>query len=135
MVAVARIPHRATVRRIIGEEARNHAISTDDVIGNCRRPLAMRARQNAVARILKETGCSARALAMVWGMSCRGMDAIVRRGAPEQPWSEVYDPITKARLFWAYGEARADQIIAGLDPNTNQDIASWRRLCALGGAA
>lgn len=45
-------------------------------------------------------------------------------------WSEF----TRRRLAWLYGDARARQIAEGRDPNTQQDLHAWKRLCALGRA-
>lgn len=36
--------------------------------------------------------------------------------------------LTKARLEWLYGHARAESIARGTDPATQADIASWNAL-------
>ena len=39
-----------------------------------------------------------------------------------------YDPDTYRRLVSRYGQEKADRIVQGKDPDTQQDIAAWRRL-------
>lgn len=51
-----------------------------------------------------------------------------------QRWGPLIDvfSMTRQRLRWAHGEARAAQIIEGRDPNTNRDLEAWGRVIAHG---
>lgn len=62
-----RRPDRATVFRIIGEEAARLGAPEVAVI-NCGQTAAViAARRSAICRIIRETGCSSVGLAEVWG--------------------------------------------------------------------
>lgn len=119
-------PDRAVVERIVREEAIAGRAKVADVLNASNRVAAKRARTRAIVRIMTETGCSHRGLEKVWGASLK---RVARRSVHRDTELEI----TTARLVWAYGDARANQILAGKDPNTNRDIAAWKRLCALGG--
>lgn len=97
------------------------------------------ARRSAVRRILKEIGCTQAGLSQVWGIGVMAIRAALAevgekrsyKAAPQSPKPKVretYDDMTRRRLAWKYGDARASQIIAGEDPNTNADIARWRAI-------
>ncbi len=118
-------PDRATVLRIVGEEAQAHSARIADVLGASNKARAKRARTAAVMRIMSETGCSHRGLEKIWGAS-------LKRLARRNVRRESLEVATMERLVWIYGEARAEQIAAGRDPKTQRDIAAWNRLCALG---
>jgi hypothetical protein len=122
-VTLSRHPIRETVQRIINEEASRHLVSATLVTGASRTARAMVARNAAIRRILAETGCSERGLALVWGLEA----ATVRRA---RCWREpsLYDDNTLSRLQWAHGVERAASILAGIDPSTIADQAAWRGL-------
>jgi hypothetical protein len=63
------LPSRATVERILAEEAKRARLKVDAILAPgkpCARVL--RAKRAAIRRIVAETGCSARGLAKVWGL-------------------------------------------------------------------
>jgi hypothetical protein len=118
-----REPDRTVVRRIVAEEAAAAGVTEHDVLCDTRKHKAVLARYRAVARIAHETGCSARGLAKVWGMSEGAAKKWMNAGEPSR-----YDAPTRRRLVWAYGADRAREIITGRDPTTQADIAAWRQL-------
>lgn len=120
-------PDRGAVQRIVAEEARAYRARPDEVLGASNRIAAKRARSSAVSRIMEETGCSHRGLEKVWGASLK---RLARRHVVRQ----ATEAATVERLMWLHGDARTQQILDGKDPKTNQDLAAWKRLCALGGA-
>lgn len=121
-------PDKALILRIATEEAKKRRVPLDDVLGGARRRKVVVARRAAIARVAAETGCSMASIARAWGVDAGTVERAMRRG-PLGP----YDAATMARLTWQHGPARAAQIAAGKDPNTENDIAAWRRLCAAGG--
>lgn len=123
-------PDRAVVERIAAEEATAAQVALSLVVGMSREPKAIRARQRAMVRVLKETGCSIDGLASVWG--CYPESVRIALGAPVKAARREFDPMTRERLRWVHSEARAAQIIEGRDPNTINDLASWRRVIAHG---
>lgn len=123
MVARARkLPGADVVRRVIAEEAFSHGVSETHVIGRSRRKKAEAARRRAINRIMRETGCSERGLAKVWGIST----GTVRRAIRSELVGE--HAVVFARLSWCYGEQRAKAIILGQDKETAKDLAAWKRL-------
>lgn len=58
-----------------------------------------------------------------------------REGVDARAITHSWVEFTRARLAWLYGEARAGAIIAGEDPATNADLASWSVVVAMGRAA
>lgn len=134
-------PSRTLVRRVIGEEALRANVPADSVIN-----IDRTGRQIAFAvmrRIIAETGCSACALADVWGCETSTVSGALAAPAKApkaktdppkpKPWAG-YDAATRERLTWKHGAARAKQIIEGRDPRTQSDIAKWRALGAHGSA-
>lgn len=127
-------PDRRLVERIITEEARRTGSAPYDVLNMGMTPEAKRARAEAIRRIAAESQCGAKEIAAVWGM-----DASTAFRALLAPGETMVAPLwheadTSARLRWQYGDARAAQIMAGDDPNTQADIAAWNRLGAKGRA-
>ena len=117
-------PSPEDVERIVREEASARQVSFDEVIGRGARAKAVDARRSAVQRILAETGCSARGVARVWGMSNKAADNHARALEIRAP----YDSATYERLVLAHGAARAKQIVLGEDPQTQLDLAKWRTI-------
>lgn len=127
-------PSRNRVLAVIGSEAMRANVHADDVINITR--VGRLAAFRAMRRIVRETNCSANALAEVWGCEASTVTIALREGREPDPAARgargAYDASTTERLRWAHGEARAAQIVAGHDPRTNQDLASWRRIGAHG---
>lgn len=121
---------RELVARFASEAATECGSTFDDVINLGRTTEARRARSLAIERIVAATGCTHAALEATWGASLKRPGR--RSKAGEHP---IYDDATIARLRFQYGEARTAQILAGADPNTQRDIAAWRRVIRTGRAA
>jgi hypothetical protein len=56
------------------------------------------------------------------------MSTYIDDGKPGGGINHSWAEFTHARLLWLYGPERAASIIAGTDPATNTDLASWNRL-------
>lgn len=126
---------RGYVEQVIAQEADAANVKASDVIGPSRNSLAVVARRHAMRRILDDTKCSQSALARLWGCAASDVSDAIARLERDTGWrrrDDIYDYRTIARLNWAHGAERAAAIVAGLDPRTAEDVASWRRL---GGAS
>lgn len=118
-------PPKATVMRIVEEEATRFGVCPSAVSGLSREWNAVDARRIAISRSLIETRCSQAGLAKVLGVSTSTVWTSAHYDQ-EGPYAEG----TITALRWKYGDARARAIVAGNDPATNADIAAWR---AIGG--
>lgn len=129
-------PSHTYVRQVIGEEALRYGVHAEAVINIVRG--SHRAVASAMRRIIAETNCTKAALADIWGCEASTVTAMLREPEPPRPPLHQARAVDEAierfhdRLQWAHGSARAAQIIAGRDPATNRDIASWKRLGARG---
>ena len=130
---------REFIQAVATEEARRAGADLGDVLGMAYGRRSRNAREAAMIRILDETGCSKSALARLWGCD-RQLPGRYQRGnrrgkvvtpkPPPAPALAIYDRMTRLRLLSRHGEQRAVQIMAGLDPQTQADIAAWRGLGA-----
>jgi chromosomal replication initiation ATPase DnaA len=59
--------NKRTSRRIIAEVARDHGITPDDIMGECRRPEFAWPRHEAMRQVYQETGLSFSAIGRIFG--------------------------------------------------------------------
>jgi hypothetical protein len=128
-------PDRALVDRIATEEALNAHCTLAELLHMSARPEAKAARIRAWARIIAETGCTARQLAEAWGCCPETIWRAFpgpKAGRPgterPKPPRPIYDADTVSRLQWRHGVQTAALIAAGRDPATEADRAAWAKL-------
>jgi hypothetical protein len=134
---------RRDVERIAARVARRRHVDLADLLGSKRGHEFEVARRAAIRKIAAQTGCTATELAWAWGCGFGMVQRALERAtphkraaprrkaeAPPQPpkTKPVYDDRTVDRLHWQYGPVRTLDILNGIDPATNADLAAWRRL-------
>lgn len=127
-------PARDYVLQVAKEEAQASRATLTDILDMIPTRAAFQARLRCWTRIKAETGCSCAALARAWGCCAETIRLALsgKKGVWIAARPAPVDPIqaqTLARLAWQYGSARAEDIAAGRDLKTNEDIQSWNRLC------
>lgn len=117
---------RLYVSLAFADAARAAQLPVSTVLGSSNDPTAVAARYSALRMILEETGCTRKALARVSGCSLRSIYRAAgsrKRPVAPDPWK-----VLRENLRWRYGAARTVRILAGRDPATNADLATWEAL-------
>ena len=113
---------------VIREEAGISGANLSKVVGMVSAPGLMNVRHRIWHRVHIETGAVAREIAETWGCGASTVGDGIR--AQAHAWEAL-----NARLEARHGPERAASIIAGRDPASNADRASWKALGRRPGAA
>lgn len=138
MIRRARSPllNSPRVLQIAQEEAERANLPVERLLARRVNSPMLQVRNRVWRRIIRETGCNRADLARAWGTTRATIGhALGLKRTPGTQEASIYDLRTITRLYFSHGQDRAAEIVAGRDPDTNDDIAAWRRLGTGRGAA